>query len=90
MAYECHGPHFGCVVKHGAKADGKTLFGTFDECATACHAVPKELSFGSRHTQGVNMGFADGHIRFVPETVDRAVWSALGTRSFGETDTNLE
>jgi len=51
LAYECHGPHFGCVVKHGAKADGKTLFGTFDECATACHAVPKELSFGCAGTR---------------------------------------
>ncbi|MCH2177371.1 MAG: DUF1559 domain-containing protein [Mariniblastus sp.] len=50
----------------------------------------KELSFGSRHIQGVNMGFADGHVRFLAETVDRSVWSALGTRSFGEADTNLD
>jgi hypothetical protein len=51
LAYECHGPHFGCVVKEGAKADGKTLFETFDECATACHRVPDKMSFGCAGTR---------------------------------------
>ena len=49
-----------------------------------------ELSFGSQHTQGVNMGFADGHCRFVRETVDPIILSALGTRSNGETNTNID
>ena len=49
-----------------------------------------ELSFGSQHSQGVNMGFADGHCRFVRETVDPTIWSALGTRSNGETNTNID
>jgi prepilin-type processing-associated H-X9-DG protein len=44
----------------------------------------KELSYGSAHRQGANMGFADGHIRFVTETVDREVWSAVGSRSNSE------
>jgi hypothetical protein len=51
IAYECHGPHFGCVVKEGAKADGQTLFATFDECATACHRVPDKMSFGCAGTR---------------------------------------
>ena len=49
-----------------------------------------ELSFGSAHTQGVNMGFADGHCRFVTESIDAQVWSALGTRSNGEVDTEID
>ena len=44
----------------------------------------KELSFGSQHTAGVNMGFADGHVQFVSGTVTAEVWSALGTRNGGE------
>jgi len=44
----------------------------------------KELSFGSRHAQGVNMGFVDGHVVFVSETVSERVRSAIGSRNNGE------
>ncbi len=44
----------------------------------------KELSFGSRHTQGVNFGFADGHIQFVSDSIEASVLSSIGTRSNGE------
>jgi hypothetical protein len=50
VAYECHGPHFGCVGKV-AEPDGKTLFASFDECATACHRVPEGMSFGCAGTR---------------------------------------
>ena len=45
----------------------------------------KELCFGSAHWGGVNMGFADGHVRFLVETVDPKIYSALGSRSGSET-----
>lgn len=38
----------------------------------------------SRHPGGVNVGFADGSVRFVKDTVGRPVWRALGTRNLGE------
>ena len=44
----------------------------------------KELSFGSRHTAGVNMGFSDGHVQFISESVSSIVWAAAGTRNGGE------
>jgi prepilin-type processing-associated H-X9-DG protein len=47
----------------------------------------KELCFSSPHPGGVQAGFADGHASFVSETLDRHVWSALGTRAGGETVT---
>jgi prepilin-type N-terminal cleavage/methylation domain-containing protein/prepilin-type processing-associated H-X9-DG protein len=50
----------------------------------------KELSFGSRHTQGVNMGFADGHVLFINENVSSTVWSAIGTRNGGEVVSYVE
>jgi prepilin-type processing-associated H-X9-DG protein len=32
----------------------------------------------SRHPGGVNVAFADGHVKFVSETVDLHVWQCLG------------
>lgn len=50
----------------------------------------KELSFGSRHTQGVNMGFADGHVQFVSERIDMGIWSAIGSRNNQEVVGEIE
>jgi len=44
----------------------------------------KELCFSSNHPSGAHAGFADGHVEFVSETIDRNVWSTMGTRSGGE------
>ena len=44
----------------------------------------KELAFASRHHGGINIGFADGHVRFVVATIDSSVWSSIGTRSGSE------
>lgn len=41
----------------------------------------KELSYGSAHIQGVNIGFADGHTQFINENIDLNTWSALGSRN---------
>jgi prepilin-type N-terminal cleavage/methylation domain-containing protein/prepilin-type processing-associated H-X9-DG protein len=41
----------------------------------------KELSFSSRHAGGAQVVFADGHVAFVNETINGAIWSGLGTRS---------
>ncbi|RUL87124.1 DUF1559 domain-containing protein [Tautonia sociabilis] len=38
----------------------------------------------SRHPGGVNVGLADGSVRFVKETVALPAWRALGTRNGGE------
>ena len=46
----------------------------------------KELSFGSFHAGGgVNLAYCDGHVRFVTETIDSVVFSAMGTRNGDET-----
>ena len=44
----------------------------------------KELAFGSRHSGGANIGFVDGHVQFVAESIDLVVWSSIGTRAGGE------
>jgi prepilin-type N-terminal cleavage/methylation domain-containing protein/prepilin-type processing-associated H-X9-DG protein len=40
----------------------------------------KELCFSSRHPAGGQVLFADGAVSFISETIDRATWSAMGTR----------
>lgn len=39
---------------------------------------------GSRHPGGVMMSLCDGSVRFVANSVDLAIWRALGTRGNGE------
>jgi prepilin-type N-terminal cleavage/methylation domain-containing protein/prepilin-type processing-associated H-X9-DG protein len=37
--------------------------------------------FSSRHTSGANFAFADGHVSFVPETIDTRTYNLLGCRN---------
>jgi len=43
-----------------------------------------ELSFSSRHPAGGQVLLADGSVSFISEGIDRATWSAMGTRDGGE------
>jgi prepilin-type N-terminal cleavage/methylation domain-containing protein/prepilin-type processing-associated H-X9-DG protein len=38
----------------------------------------------SKHPGGVNVGFADGSVKFIKNTINLPTWWALGTRSSGE------
>lgn len=48
------------------------------------------MAASSRHTGGVNVVFVDGSVRFVRDTVDLAVWRAVGSRNGKEPFTNLD
>ena len=50
----------------------------------------KELCFGSAHPQGMNMGFADGHIQFVNSNMDQSTRMAIGSRAGGEAVGSIE
>lgn len=43
-----------------------------------------EMSFSSHHPVGIQGVFCDGHVSFINETIDRKVWSAMGTRASGD------
>ncbi len=40
----------------------------------------KELCFSSHHPAGAQAAFVDGHAKLMSLGIDRAVWSAAGTR----------
>jgi prepilin-type N-terminal cleavage/methylation domain-containing protein len=44
-----------------------------------------EVSFGSRHAGGANFASGDGSVRFIADSIDLRIYSALGTRERGET-----
>ena len=50
----------------------------------------KELCYGSAHPTGLNMGFADGHITFLVESIDPEIYRALGTRAGRESSHDFE
>ncbi len=43
-----------------------------------------EITFGSYHPGGAEFLLADGSVRFLPETIDLAVYRALGSKDGGE------
>jgi prepilin-type processing-associated H-X9-DG protein len=42
------------------------------------------ITASSRHRHGVNILFADGHVKFINSTVNEQIWRALGSRNGGE------
>ena len=40
--------------------------------------------FSSPHVNGANVGFGDGSVKFVPDTIDIEVWRQLGHRADGK------
>jgi prepilin-type N-terminal cleavage/methylation domain-containing protein/prepilin-type processing-associated H-X9-DG protein len=52
----------------------------------SCMFPPRRISTtaNSKHPGGVNVGLADGSVRFIKTTVNLQAWRALGTRNLGE------
>jgi prepilin-type processing-associated H-X9-DG protein len=41
-------------------------------------------AFQSRHPGGANFSYGDGHITFIPDSIDLTVYQGLSTRAGGE------
>lgn len=59
-------------------------------CATASSdagdggwGIGMNINASSYHTGGVNMGFADGKVKFISDSVDKTIYLALGLRNDG-------
>ena len=76
-------------------ADGESI--VYDHFYTPNAKVPDCMASGgysyraarSRHPNGVNILFGDGHVTFAQNTVDLVVWRALATRMGGEPVSDL-
>jgi prepilin-type N-terminal cleavage/methylation domain-containing protein/prepilin-type processing-associated H-X9-DG protein len=44
----------------------------------------KEICFASKHSGGAQFVFGDGHVSFLPNSIDRKTYSGLGTRAGAE------
>jgi len=42
------------------------------------------IGASSYHPGGVNVGFLDGSVKFVKDSVDLATWGAIATKAGGE------
>ena len=71
----------GTEYSEGVGSTGPRLNSRLDP---AIPGVVMEMSFGSYHAGGANLGFVDGSVRFVRESIDIAVYRALGSRNGGE------
>jgi prepilin-type N-terminal cleavage/methylation domain-containing protein/prepilin-type processing-associated H-X9-DG protein len=69
------------ITVTGTSGDGKSNFGT-GPCAMNCNNLQGDIY--SFHTSGANIGFADGSVRFVNQTVSILVLAALVTKQGGE------
>ena len=58
---------------------GSQRYNCSDNAADYMH-----VAASSFHSGGVNVGMADGSVRFVSEDIDFATWQAMGTRAGGE------
>ncbi len=48
-------------------------------CGTMCNVAPT-----SNHSGGVNVGFSDGSVKFIKNSISLPTWWAIGTRNQGE------
>src|SRR5262249_43786087 len=56
---------------------------TYFDCANSGFSCA-HIAARSYHSGGVNVGFIDGSIRFIKNTINPGAWSAIGTIGNGE------
>jgi prepilin-type processing-associated H-X9-DG protein len=60
---------------------GNSAFGVSD---TGWGGIGGAVTATSNHSGGVNVGFADGSVKFIKDTIALSVWWGIGTRAGGE------
>jgi prepilin-type N-terminal cleavage/methylation domain-containing protein/prepilin-type processing-associated H-X9-DG protein len=73
--------HFGPPNSVACQNPSTEYFGSWLSFVGPSHSAPPT----SNHPGGVNLGLADGSVKFVKDTVNLNTWWGLGTRKGGET-----
>jgi prepilin-type processing-associated H-X9-DG protein len=69
------------MTPNGISCIGTSAFGISDG---SWGGVGAAITATSSHPGGVNVGFADGSVKFIKDSVDLKSWWALGSRGGGE------
>ncbi len=80
-AFWMSGEYGSTLLNHAIAINGHT-------CLNGGNVHIGAWTAGSRHADGVNVVFLDGHARFLRDTINLAVWRALGTRNGQEIISN--
>jgi prepilin-type processing-associated H-X9-DG protein len=56
--------------------------------STSPYGIALNGAMGSRHPDGANFAFADGHVSFLKDSISMTVYQALSTRKGGEAIAN--
>lgn len=72
-----HGDFSQTLYNHAISINGHS-------CTNAGRVQEGAWTSGSSHGGGAHVAFADGHVRFVAETISSETWRALGSRQGGE------
>jgi prepilin-type N-terminal cleavage/methylation domain-containing protein/prepilin-type processing-associated H-X9-DG protein len=73
-----YGNYWACAYNHTMPPNGKLCTAGNDNYGAVAYPP------SSRHPGGVNVGFGDGSVKFIKETISTQVWWALGTCAGGE------
>jgi prepilin-type processing-associated H-X9-DG protein len=60
----------------------------FKGVTTSPYGIALNGAMGSRHPDGANFAFADGHTVFIRDSISLSVYQALSTRKGGESESN--
>jgi prepilin-type N-terminal cleavage/methylation domain-containing protein/prepilin-type processing-associated H-X9-DG protein len=69
------------MAPNGISCIGTSAFGIAD---TSWGGIGAAITATSNHPGGVNVGFCDGSVKFIKNTISLPTWWALGTRNGGE------
>jgi prepilin-type N-terminal cleavage/methylation domain-containing protein/prepilin-type processing-associated H-X9-DG protein len=73
-----------CSYNHTAAPNTVQCVASNDPNGEAWGSLPDAIPPSSNHPGGVNVGMADGSVRFVKDTIGLPAWWALGSRNKGE------
>jgi prepilin-type processing-associated H-X9-DG protein/prepilin-type N-terminal cleavage/methylation domain-containing protein len=76
----------GCPANNdpAAKPTSDPMYCVQNRIISSANGGQWQVAARSRHTGGANAAFADGSVKFIRDSISRATWQALGSKSGGE------